>query len=188
MVSPAPLIPTKNMKHTFFPQQWDEQITDADTGHKLVTVNGEDYELKLCERSKMWLPVECFRQSRNYPDGYLPYCKDYTYKRNRIKEVTPVRIMTPEEDALTKIVSTIEDAVKDVIRENTSLKETIKLLESQKKDLNHLSESEVTQVLRNNNIMPRVLFNMIMEKYPQYQFYSKDTITGMMTPIKKDVV
>ena len=95
-------------------------------------------------------------------------------------------MLTPEEDNHAKIVSTVEGAIKTLLSEINSLKEQNKLLSFQKKDLNHLTEGEIKQVLRNNDIPPRLLFNAISQKKTQYQFLCKDTVTGLTSIIKTE--
>ena len=185
MVRPAPSH-QHHMKSSIITQNWDEEVTDNVTGHKIVTIGNEVFELKLCQECGKWLPVEMFRNSKLYLDGRLPHCKGCAYPRRPRKEVYPVRVLTPEEDSHAKIVNTVEDAIKTLLSEIDTLKEQNKLLSFQKKDLNHLTESEIQQVLRNNDIPPRLLFNAISLKHSHYQFFCKDTVSGLTSVIKTE--
>ncbi len=176
------------MNSSIFTQEWDDEVNDKETGHKIVSIGPEVYELKKCERCGKWLPLAMFRNSRDYPDGLLPHCKGCADPRKSRKLVYPVRVLTPEEDVHGKAVSTINDGVKTLLGEIESLKEQNIRLLSQKKDLNHLTENEIRQVLLNNDIPLRLLFDAISQKQSQYQFFCKDNISGLTIPIKTEAV
>lgn len=176
------------MNSSIFIQNWDEEITDNVTGHKIVTIGTDVYELKHCEQCGKWLPVEMFRNSKLYPDGLVPHCKSCAYPSKARKETYPVKLLTREEDTIAKTVGVINDAIKSLLSEISSLKEQNRFLSLQRKDLSHLTEGEIRQVLRSNDIPLRLLFDTISQKKSQYQFFCKDTVSGLTTLIKTEAV
>ena len=173
---------------SIYTQVWDDEMTDKETGHKIVTIGTDIYELKYCNRCKKWLPLEMFRRSKNYPDDHLPHCQSCAHKRApRVSKRTPIRTITQEDLARHKVLETIDDAVKTLVGEITTLNNRIKEMEKERKDLDHLTEREIEHILMVHRVPPRIHFNAINKHYPQYHFFCKDEATGITTSIRTEV-
>ena len=181
------------MQSELFTQNWDEEMFDEKTGHKLVSLGGKVYELKLCTRCGQWVPIEEFRHSKRFHDGLSPYCKkciSYKKRSNPTVKSSEVKLLSKDEAKQAEYVSTIENGVKGLTSEISKLRARVKEVELEceknRIDLNHLSEKEIEHVLMENNVQPRILFNAIKAHNSQYTFYCLNTSTGEMIPIKTE--
>lgn len=182
-----------NIKPNDFPQNWDSELIDEETGHKIVSLGNDIYELKHCVCCGRWVPIEAFRRSNAYPDGRLPRCKACSHKRyrNTTEKSSGVRLISKDETKQAEYVSTIEDGVKGLTSEISRLKSIVKGMEQEKVqnriDLDHLTESQVEHVLLVTKVSPRILFNSLATHYSQFSFFYLDKSTGEVRQIKTEV-
>ena len=189
------------------------EVFDETTGHKLAVVDGAIVELRYCAKCGKWHPLDMFYANKQSKDGLASWCKScikqYDKARhhshsssntdsisvsenlseksqNQEKDSEPntsiASIASALQDTFDKIVESYETKIKELNSDIDSLKRTL----SQRADLTKLSESEIDTILKTNKVPPRILFNAIKRIDSRYSFICKDSITGLVTPIKTE--
>ena len=179
---------------------------DPKTLHMFREEDGEVVEYKFCACCRAWKPITDYNQSAHNKDGLHSYCKEcanhYSAKeRNKKKLPDPVAVSLVKEgptpvvdnpimrgnkyEEIEALLNSLKEGDVQKDKEIEALREERKSLQDQAKDLTHLTENQIKEVLFQNNIPIRYLFEAIAQKaVDRYDFFAYDKEAGLTIPIK----
>ncbi len=177
---------------------------DPETLHMFREEDGEVVEYKFCLHCKTWKPLTAYYKYSSSRDGLGPYCEECyrIYRQNYKKphpvsapilavkeEPTPVAIAPIKRESkyeeIVALLNSLKEGDVQKDKEIEALREERKSLQDQAKDLTHLTENQIKEVLFQNNIPIRYLFEAIAQKaVNRYDFFAYDKEAGLTIPIK----
>ena len=170
----------------------EKDIFDENTGHVLREINGELVEMKYCPRCEQWHPLGDFYAVKGGRDCLSTYCKKCNIENSsKNKQDTTVKFNTLMDENLpgdkfdAKPVEPVVEEANSIEQLLEALKTEVTKVQTQKKDLSNLTEKEVKEVLENNQVPPRILFEAIARQTnDRFTFFAYDKELGMTIPIK----